>query len=200
MCTNGMPLRCSLGTMVPGAVTTITFVVTGRRVGALIDAIRVTSRQPDPHTADNLATVTTEVLGVLALRMRAVPMGRTAAAAAAAIPSVRAGRTVVLQITAANATTLSLRQVRVCARLPAGLAYVGSNPSAKTSHGRFCWTIGTLAGHGSRAYRVTVRALAGAYGKRRSQATATAPFAGMARASAMVRVIPTPVRPGGVTG
>jgi uncharacterized repeat protein (TIGR01451 family) len=199
-CTKGMPLRCSLGTMTPGAVTTITFVVTGQRVGALVDTVRVTSRQPDPHTADNLASVTTEVRGTLALRLRAVPARRVATAAAAAIPSVRAGRTVVLRITASNATTLSLRQVRVCARLPAGLAYLRSSPRAKMSRGRLCWTIGSLAGHGSRAYRVTVRALAGAYGKRRSDATATAPFAGTARASATVRVIPRAVRAGGVTG
>jgi hypothetical protein len=106
----------------------------------------------------------------------------------------------VLRITASNATTLLLRQVRVCARLPAGLAYLRSSPRAKMSRGRLCWTIGSLAGHGSRAYRVTVRALAGAYGKRRSDATAIAPFAGTARASATVRVIPRAVRAGGVTG
>ena len=199
-CTTRMPVSCSLGRMPSGATAKITIVVTARRIGELVDAIRVVAATPDPHPADNLARVTTNVRGALRLKMHVAGRRPARAARAAAIPTVRAGHTAKFIITASNATTLTLRHVRVCDTLPSGLSYSRASRRPKASRGRFCWSISTLGSHRSTTYRLTVRALRGAHGVRRNRATASAPHARSARASAAIRISSAPRRPGGVTG
>jgi uncharacterized repeat protein (TIGR01451 family) len=114
---------------------------------------------------------------------------------------VRAGRTVRFTIRVRNRSDVAARNVRVCDRLPAGLAIVSSTRGVKIWRGDHCWTVRQLAPRSQMDFRVTVRALLGAKGRKVNRAYATA--AGVrttARASRPVRVLPHQAAGGGVTG
>jgi uncharacterized repeat protein (TIGR01451 family) len=113
---------------------------------------------------------------------------------------VRVGRRIAYRIRVTNPTSAAISHVRVCDRLPSGLAYVSSKPRATLSGGRLCWTIATLAAHRSRTFRITVRALAGAGRSRTNTATASAPGARTATAHRRVRVLGGAVSGSRVTG
>ena len=60
--------------------------------------------------------------------------------------TVRAGGRITFTIRVTNRRTVAVRDVRVCDRLPSGLAFVSASPTARRSSGRYCWSAGTLAG------------------------------------------------------
>jgi uncharacterized repeat protein (TIGR01451 family) len=114
---------------------------------------------------------------------------------------IRAGSTATFTIRVRNPSVRTLRDVRACVALPAGLDYAGSRSTAKASRGRYCWTIARLAGHGDRTLRLTARALRGTSGTKAVRATATSPDARAARqAVRAVRVAGAQAPSGGVTG
>jgi uncharacterized repeat protein (TIGR01451 family) len=114
--------------------------------------------------------------------------------------TVRAGKTLVFTIRTRNPSSITLRNVTTCDRLPSGLAYVRSTPKAKLVKGRVCWTVKRLAARKSRTYKVTVRALGATRRKLVNRASATARNARSGQAKRAVRVLPVAIKGGGVTG
>jgi uncharacterized repeat protein (TIGR01451 family) len=115
---------------------------------------------------------------------------------------VMAGRTVGFTIRVTNRSRVVARRVRVCDSVPAGLVIVRSTPGGHISRGDHCWTLRRLGARSTRAFRVTVRALPGAAGRKvnRAYATAAGVRATTAKDRSPVRVLPLQVPGGGVTG
>jgi uncharacterized repeat protein (TIGR01451 family) len=115
--------------------------------------------------------------------------------------TVRAGATVTFTLRVRNPSTRSLRSVRVCDRLPAGLVLVRATPASRLGNGRYCWTIQRLGGRASKTFELTVRALRGTAGLKVASATASSRDARADRAARTIRVLPArQATPGGVTG
>ena len=186
-------VRCELGTLAPAAQATITFVARPQAPGTLRNSASVTGEAPDPNPADNIDGALTRVRGLLRIR-KAADRGR-----------VRAGAQVRYRITVTNASGFALRRVRVCDRLPAGMAAVGARPRGALAGGQRCWTVARLGAGRSRTFHVTARVLRGASGRLVNRASATAPGARAvagrgARDRAPLQVVAGRVRAGGVTG
>jgi uncharacterized repeat protein (TIGR01451 family) len=185
-CTTSIPITCSLGAIESGASVTITVVIKPRASGRARNAASATSCcGTDSTSANNLDTVDVNVRKVT-LRLTKV----------ASRSSVRAGERFSYRIRVRNPTKGEARNVKVCDRLPAGLAYVNSKPTAKASGGQRCWTIKSLKARKSRTFRVTVRAARGAHGSKTNTATANSRDAtANVRAKYRVRVrgVATPV-------
>ena len=186
-------VRCELGTLAPAAQATITFVARPQAPGTLRNSASVTGEAPDPNPADNIDGALTRVRGLLRIR-KAADRGR-----------VRAGAQVRYRITVTNASGFALRRVRVCDRLPAGMAAVGARPRGALAGGQRCWTVARLGAGRSRTFHVTARVLRGASGRLVNRASATAPGARavagrVARDRAPLQVVAGRVRAGGVTG
>jgi len=192
-CVKGLPVRCSLGTLAPGATATIRVVAVPKAAGTLRNSASVTSDVPDPDVGDNIDRTSTKVRGLLKVKK------------VARAKAVRAGGTLTYKIRVTNASAFALRSVRVCDRLPSGLVFAGAKPKAKLSKGKRCWTIRTLGAGKSKTLTLKARVLKGAGGRKVNVATATAPNARGARSRAAtgraaIRVLPTQARGGGVTG
>ncbi|HWI22754.1 MAG TPA: right-handed parallel beta-helix repeat-containing protein [Baekduia sp.] len=113
---------------------------------------------------------------------------------------LRAGGNATFAFTLRNPSVRSLRNVRVCDRLPAGLVYVGSSPRARLANGAYCWTISQLRSGAARSFRLRVRALPGANGRKVNRVTVTSPDARTARVGRSIRVLGETAVGGGVTG
>ena len=95
---------------------------------------------------------------------------------------------------ARNPSRSAVRNVLVCDRLPRGLRFAGSSPTARSSGRLRCWRVPTLGAGLSRAF--TVRAnVTGRSGAVVNRAFAAAPLASTARASRRVVIAPRRVRP-----
>lgn len=114
--------------------------------------------------------------------------------------SVRAGTTLPFTLTVRNPSSRTVRNVRVCDDLPAGLVHVSSSPPSRASNGRRCWTVRRLGPRSSRTLRIRTRVLRGANGRLVNRATATAAAAARARAARSIRVRGAAPAAGGVTG
>lgn len=114
--------------------------------------------------------------------------------------SIHAGATATVTVKLRNPSGQAVPDVRVCEQLPAGLVVVRATPSARIRGGRHCWTVGRLGARSTRTFRVTVRALPGASGRKVARVTAGSPNARTAQASRAVRVVAGQVVGGGVTG
>jgi uncharacterized repeat protein (TIGR01451 family) len=116
----------------------------------------------------------------------------------ASLRTVHPGQNVSYAITAANPTTVTIRHLTVCDKLPAGLMFVRSAPSSRQGGGRSrCWTIGTLHGHGSIRLQLVANAAPGTGGALTNHATASAPGVPPKHASAVIHVTHTPPVPCG---
>jgi hypothetical protein len=113
----------------------------------------------------------------------------------------RRARTATIVLKVRNPSGVPLRTVRVCAGLPAGLAYRGSRPRARLRRGRFCWTVARLAPRATVSRRLTVRTLCSARARLTIRAGADGPTIRTvaARRTVRVRGVCRP-QPGGVTG
>jgi uncharacterized repeat protein (TIGR01451 family) len=161
-CKKAVPLTCTLGTLNPGAKAMITIVAQPLSTGKLRNTASVISEVPDPNDKNNIAGVSSTVRGKLAIRKTASRAG------------VRAGGTLRYTIKVTNRGRVAVSSVRVCDRLPSGLAYVSSSPRAGLVRGsRHCWTISRLAAGKSKTFKVTVRAGMGAFGRKVNTATAS---------------------------
>lgn len=186
-CGHAFPLTCRLGTLAPGAKATIEIVAKPLAGGKLVNGATVAS--PDDPGAKGVKAA--------AAARAMVPLKLTKTASR---KTVEAGGRLRYAIAVSNPTAATAYAVKVCDRLPAGLAYVSADQPAKLADGRYCWTIAALKGHARTTIRVVVRALVGAGGRLVNTATLEGQDAPPRRATAAVRVDPRPVREGGVTG
>lgn len=131
---------------------------------------------------------------------RAVVRPRLRVSKVASARRIRAGRSVTYRVRVTNPSRRALRSVRVCDQLPAGMVYGSSRARATLRNGRYCWEIRRLGPKQSRAFRITLRALAGTRGRTVNRVVATSPDARSGRAQAIVVVTGAQVRAGGVTG
>ncbi|MBB4664233.1 SdrD B-like domain-containing protein [Conexibacter arvalis] len=197
--TSRATVRCELGALAEGQAVPVTITVravrTGRTVNVGIVEVPPTPEEPNPPRDPNPRNDRDAARVVV----RRVTLGLTKTVNRRVL---RAGQRATFTIKVRNPSRrATLRNVRTCDRLPAGLAFVKATPKAKLSKGRYCWTAKTLKPRQSKAYRITVRALNGSGGKRVNRATATARDANTRRAKRAVRVIGGAVSPaGGVTG
>ena len=195
--TSGDRVRCELGTLREGQRVRVTVTARAVRAGRTVNVGIVglpppppnepELRDPTPRNNRDTARVVVKraVLGLKKTVNRRV---------------LRAGQRATFTIRVRNPGKVTLRRVRTCDRLPAGLVFVKATPKAKLTKGRHCWTIKALKPRKTKTYRVTVRALRGTTGKKVNHATATARDARTRRAKRAVRVIAGAVKAGGVTG
>jgi uncharacterized repeat protein (TIGR01451 family) len=190
-CSKRIPMRCSLGTIAAGAKVTITVVAAHKRPGCpQRNAAIATGAGTDADAVNNLDTVDVCVTKV-GLRLSKVADAAT----------VRAGGLISYTIRVINPTKGTARNVRTCDRLPAGLVHVSARSKAKLRGGAWCWRAKTLGPGKSKRYRITVRALRGASGKKVNRATVSGSGrVKAAQAKRTVRVLPTAATGGGVTG
>jgi uncharacterized repeat protein (TIGR01451 family) len=190
-CRRRIPMRCSLGTIASGGRVTIAVVARHRGTGCRQrNAASATGAGTDADPASNLTTV-----GLCAAKAR-LRLSKVADRRA-----VRAGDRIAYTIRVANPSMRTARNVRICDRLPAGLVYVGSRSRARLRGGAWCWRAKRLAAGASKRYRITVRALPGARGRKVNRATVNGVGdVRAARTTRAVRVRPAVARGGGVTG
>ncbi|MGE4426153.1 MAG: hypothetical protein AB7G37_06865, partial [Solirubrobacteraceae bacterium] len=113
---------------------------------------------------------------------------------------LRPGQRTTLRIRVTNRTDRTLRNVKVCERIPAGLRFVSSKPKARRSGGQYCWTVKTLK-PGRYVNRSMVLAATNRKGRVISRTRGTARGVAAQTRNASVRVLaPRKTRPGGVTG
>ena len=182
-CRAGTPIRCSLGKLGAHARTSIVIVATVSDAGRERNAASVTTAGADRRPHNNLSHATTRVRPVLVLRKTASPR------------SVTVGHDVRYRLAVSNPTAIAVAHVRVCDRLPAPLEYVSSDPAARLSLGRYCFSVRSLGSHRSRSFTLTANAAPGHPGRVVNRATATAPGARRATASATITVIEPPRSP-----
>jgi uncharacterized repeat protein (TIGR01451 family) len=187
-CTKTAPVRCELGTIAPGATVTVTLVGRAREAGTLTNTARVSAAGGDGVASNNVAAATTRVTASVRLTKVA---DRT---------TLLAGGRVRYVLRASNPTGVRLARVRVCDRLPGGLAFVSAVPRATRSSGRYCWSAGALQAHSSTTMRITTRSLAGTGGRLTNVATVSASGVAPKTARRAVRVLGASARGGGVTG
>jgi uncharacterized repeat protein (TIGR01451 family) len=201
-CSKLVPLTCSLGTMTAGK--TIKIVVKGipSNVG----------------TENNTASVVAKCTGTTACPpikrctngSRCVHCPRNGCPAPNLISHAKArivrglkltksvnphvlttGQFATYHLKVTNPNPVSLHHVKVCDTRPAGLLYVYSNPIAFTSHGQWCWKLGTLGAHKSRSITLRAESTLNAVGLLTNHAVATADGVRPAHTQATVRVINT---------
>lgn len=186
-CTKGVPFSCKLGALAAGKTAKVTIRAIPRQTGAEVNNVSTTpgcandgSCPPDSNTKNNVSRAKTTVRPALLL-VKAVNHH-----------VVRAGEKVTYHLKVTNPTSVALKHVRVCDRLPAGLAYVSAKPKAKLAHGSQCWSYTSLGAHKSQTITLIARTLHSAHGNLTNHATATATGVPTARAKRRVRVIPAP--------
>lgn len=193
----GDRVRCELGALAEGQQVRVTITARAVRAGrtvnvGVVDVPPPPSETPrDPTPRDNRDTARVVV--------RRVNLGLTKTVDRRVL---RAGQRATFTIKVRNPSRrVTLRNVRTCDDLPAGLAFVKATPKAKLTKGRYCWTAKSLKPGQSKTYRITVRALNAAGGTRVNRAVATARDANTRRAKRAVQIIGGAVSPaGGVTG
>jgi uncharacterized repeat protein (TIGR01451 family) len=184
--------------MADGATATIR--VRGRavKVGTSANLAVVTSQTPDDTPRnDRCCTRSTprHPSTVRVVRVR-VPIAKRASRG-----TVPAGGLVRFGITVRNPTKVSLRSVRVCDDLPAGLSLVRVPRGAALRSGRVCWTIRRLKPGARRHFSLLARAGTPVSARTlRNLALVSGPQIRTRRTTASVRVPGRRSRPGGVTG
>jgi uncharacterized repeat protein (TIGR01451 family) len=179
-CGAGRPTTCALGTLPVGASATITVRAEVRLAGNEHNTATVTSSSADPRPVNNISSTRTRILAATRTRLQ---LRKTAAPR-----TVQAGRRTSFQLTVTNPGSVALDGVEVCDSLPLGLAFVGAAPRSTLRSGRQCWTLESLDGRSSHAFRLVAVALRGAGGALVNVATASAKGAEGAAARTIVRV------------
>jgi uncharacterized repeat protein (TIGR01451 family) len=186
----GNAVSCSTGTLAAGATVTVTIRAVAIKPGSAPDAAKVVAPSGGVDDLANNAGAATIRIAKPILRLTQA-INRT---------TIGAGRTATYTIRVRNPSKRGVRNVRVCDRLPSGLVYVSSTPTAKLTKSGYCWTTKTLWAGRSRTYRITVRALGGASGRKANRATASSAMANTDRATRTIRVLGARAAGGGVTG
>jgi uncharacterized repeat protein (TIGR01451 family) len=187
----GNKVSCAVGALGAGASAKVTVNAVATKPGLTTNSAVVAAPPPsvDPPANDT---------GKVTVRVVKPTLRLTKTANRA---SVRAGETATYTIRVTNPSKRSVRNVRVCDRLPSGLVYIFSKSKAKLTKSGYCWTAKTLGAGRTQTYRITVRALPGTSGRKVNRATAASTaIASTARATRTVRVLAARVLGGGVTG
>jgi uncharacterized repeat protein (TIGR01451 family) len=190
-CSGTQAVTCALGDIASGASATVTLTATPQRTGSVTNTATVTSSTPDPDPGSNVAAAT--------VRARFAPT-RVSVRKRADRASVAAAGAVNYRITVRNTGSAGARDLRVCDKLGAGLAFV-SAPGARMRNGQACWTVKRLPRGKSRTFRVTARATSTTSARRVTNRVRVSGANVAARAAqARVRVLPAQSAGGGVTG
>jgi uncharacterized repeat protein (TIGR01451 family) len=145
-CSGGLPLKCSLGTLAPGARAAIMVQERANTPGVLRDTVRVTDARATPTPATDVSAAVTNVrMGKTRLRIIKTPEFK----------SVDAHGTVTYRIRVQTVGPATALGVDVCDRLSAYLA-ISSAPGAHQSVRRQCWTIPALGPGRTRVIAFTV--------------------------------------------
>lgn len=182
---------CRLGAIAPGQKVTVVVPVTPITAGALSNTVSVAAEgQSDEQILDNRAVANVRVDAKRATATISKKASRK---------SVRGGKTVTYTITVKMGKRAG-SNLRVCDRLPHGLAFVRAT-GARFRKGQACWTIPYLGANKKKTVRIVART---DRSDRTRRVTNTAVLTGRnvarRKASAAVRIAPALARPGGVTG
>jgi uncharacterized repeat protein (TIGR01451 family) len=186
----GNKISCVIGTLAAGASAKVTVKTVAIKAGQTTNTAIIAAPAPavDP-AANNTGEATVRVVKPTLQLTKTADRG-----------SVRAGQAATYTIRVRNPSKRSVRNVRVCDRLPSGLVYVSSKTTARLTKSGYCWTTKRLWAGRSKTYRITLRALTGASGRKVNRATAGSSAANTARATRTIRVLAARVLGGGVTG
>ncbi len=187
-CTTGFPLRCSLGTIRPGARVTIKVVSSETKPGKLRNAVSVTSTGQDTNPENNHAAV---VVIVEAHKLAALRLSKRAS-----VQTALPGADVTYRLTVTNPNSVAVRGVTVCDMLPAGELFDRALPSAHPSGTAYCWSADRLAAGMSKRLELTVSISSRHVGRLVNHATAHAQ--GVPKAShavAAITIRPAPISP-----
>ncbi|MEV4420626.1 hypothetical protein AB0L40_11730 [Patulibacter sp. NPDC049589] len=113
--------------------------------------------------------------------------------------TLRPGQSTLIKVRVRNTGGTTLRNVRICEAIPAGLQYVSAKPKSTLEKGQRCWTIKTLKPGQSASVTYRARAL-NRPGRVVTRSTGRATGVKADSATAGVRILRAPVRGGGVTG
>ena len=174
-CTERRPVRCSLGTLAPGATVTIRSRTRILVLAALRSIVVVSSDTPDPNTANNTAgaNVTTFSNATVRAHISAPPIGRVA---------VRLS----YEVSATLRPGSPAGPLRLCTRPPASFVQVGA-PGTFKHRGVYCRDYALV--RPGRSVSFLVHAFPSATGRLTAAARATAVGAPRAsRASAQIAV------------
>jgi uncharacterized repeat protein (TIGR01451 family) len=186
----GNALSCSPGAVAAAQWVTVKLRAVAIKSGSATDAAKVL---PPAGSSDDPANNTSSAT----VRIAKVTLGLTQALSRT---TLRPGQTATYTIRVHNPSKRAVHDVRVCDDLPSGLVYASSTPQAKLSNGRYCWTAKSLAAGRSQTYRLTIRALSGASGRKVNRASANSSGASTNTATGAIRVLPARAVGGGVTG
>ena len=188
-CTRHLPMTCELDPLPAGTTATITVHAVPTVAGIAINNAHVSSTQtamaPDAVTS---ATATTSVVATLK------PTDT------ASVHTVDAGGQLRYTVVVDNPTASTVRNVRACEALSAGLVFVSANAKTHLRAGRLCWTIAALAPHARDVLTMRTYALRGAAGEVTDAVTITGSGIKTEHASARVLVVAAPQVETGVTG
>ena len=187
-CSERLPMTCAMHPLPPGAEATITVHAVPTVAGLAVNDARVVSSQTT-LASDSVAsaTATTRVLAALKVTKTA------------SVHTVDAGGQLRYTIVVDNPTAATVRGVRVCDALPAGLGFTSASVKTHLRDGRLCW-IAALAPHARKVFTMTMYALRGAAGEITNTVTITGSEIETEHASARVLVIAAPQVETGVTG
>jgi uncharacterized repeat protein (TIGR01451 family) len=186
----GNAVSCATGTLAAGTTVTVRIRAVAIKPGSAADAAKVVAPSGGVDDPANNASAATVKVAKATLRLTQT-IDRT---------TIRAGRTATYSIRVRNPSKRSVRNVRVCDRLPSGMVYVSSTPAAKLTKSGYCWTTKALWAGRSTTYRIIVRALGGASGRKANRVTASSAMANTDRATRTIHVLGARALGGGVTG
>jgi uncharacterized repeat protein (TIGR01451 family) len=187
-CVHHVPMMCELGPLPADAQATITVRAVPTVAGTAVNDAHVTSSQTTmARDAVTSATATTRVLAALKVTKTA------------SVRTVDAGGQLRYTIMVDNPTSATVRGVRVCDALPAGLGFMSASVKTHLRDGRLCW-IAAVAPHAHKVFTMTMYALRGAAGEITNTVTITGSEIETEHAGARVLVVAAPLVETGVTG
>jgi uncharacterized repeat protein (TIGR01451 family) len=170
------PLRCSLGTIADRKTVKITVVAVAERVGTEHNTAKVSSQQPNPDLSGAASSASTKVTAQLTV-------GKTAST-----DRIKTGQNDTFTITVRNPTTVTVRQITTCDRLPTDLVLSGSRQPLASD--QVCWHLAALSAGATKRYQVVANAGPSAHGRLLNVAAVTAKNIQTVRGTAAVTVIP----------
>ena len=186
-CVHHLPMTCELGPLPADAQATITVRAVPTVAGTAVNDAHVTSAKttmaPDAVTS---ATATTRVLAALKVTKTA------------SVRTVDAGGQLRYTIVVNNMTMATVRGVRICDALPAGLGFTSASVRTHLRDGRLCWTRSTRSAR-PQGFTMTIYALRGAAGEIINTVTITGSEIETEHAGPRVLVVAAPLVETGVT-
>jgi uncharacterized repeat protein (TIGR01451 family) len=188
-CSERLPMTCAMHPLPAGAQATITVHAVPTIAGLAVNDARIAGSQTT-LASDSVASATARTRVLAALQLTKTASVRT----------VDAGGRLHYTMLVRNPTPGTVRDVRVCDALPAGLGLVSASVRTHMREGSLCWKIVSLAPHAHEAFTLTTDALRGATGEITNTATISGPEIETEHASARILVVAAPAVETGVTG